>query len=106
MARVSKAAMLTIVGSEAVDMWMRDPERSIVESSSPPDILAKYDQHAYHGSVAFLTCAENELLAELKRHVTGQDFGSDAPCSAADVLRVVDELRTELISKQMPPLPT
>jgi hypothetical protein len=89
LARMTKATLISVVGAESERAWHLNTERSIIVALQQPDLLAQFDQNASSGSAAFVGYVETELMAELKRNLSGMDSGPEASRHAAVVIETV-----------------
>ncbi len=103
--RVAKAALLSVVGSNAEEMWHRVDERALVAASAPADIVDAYDNNVMAGSTKFIAYLEREIISELRRNLSGEQSAPEAALQAADLVVAASNLLSAAEPPPEPPQP-
>jgi hypothetical protein len=103
--RVAKCMALRIGNPEMAErLWAADAERKLVAAIIPDQIEA-YDRNPVETESPFTDAVRDQLLAELRRGLSGEHSGSEAVHDAATILGATDEVTREVERLRQTSLP-
>lgn len=90
--RLMKAKLLTLSGIDHSAFWERINERTLIEASSSPEVLAKYDAEPIFGVSAYFQFLIQELLTEFRSDLSGTHSSAEAAINVSRVIATAEEL--------------
>ncbi len=102
-ARITKAAMLTISGINHVEYFGRSDERRLIQKSAPKHVLDLYDVDIMSGTNKYLSHIKEKLIEEFMIKLSGTRESSRAAINAVAIQEAANELALSVVQQPKAP---